>query len=332
MAGLHFEAYVDFAKLDRNIEQMNRKLTDLVGNVEGAGSRANSVFNNLGTGLTAYFSAQALSGFTRELINVRGEFQQLEVAFETMLGSKSKADALMADVVRLAGTTPFSLTEVATGAKQLLAVQIPAEEVEDTLRRIGDISAGLSVPIGQLIKSYGDVKAKTKLTGEEVRQFAGAGVPIIAELAKHFNVAEKEIAKMVETGQVGFPDVQAVIRNLTNEGGMFADLMAKQSKTLTGLVSNLGDAWDRMLNDIGQQSEGSLADGIKTAISLVENYEQVVDILKIAIATYGAYKAAVIMNTVAQQGLSSAIRGTAVAQQLFNLATKATLSGWLWLG
>lgn len=332
MGQLHFETHIDFAKLDRDITSLDRKLNDLVGDLGSAGRETASIFNNIGAGVATYFSAQALGGFTRELVNVRGEFQQLEVAFETMLGSKAKADALMSQVVTLAGTTPFSLTEVASGAKQLLAVQVPAEEVEDTLRRIGDVSAGLSVPISQLIKAYGDVKAKTKLTGEEMRQFMGAGIPMVAELAKHFNVAESEISEMVSAGKVGFADVQAVLKNLTDEGGMFADLMAKQSKTLTGLVSNLGDAWDRMLNDIGQQNEGPLADGIKTAISLVENYEKVVDILKIAIATYGTYKAAVIMNAVAMKGLTGAIKSATIAQQLFNLASKANPVGLMMAG
>ena len=313
--------------MDRDISVLDKKLNNVVGDLGRTGRETTSIFNNIGAGIATYLSAQALGGFTKELVNIRGEFQQLEVAFETMLGSKSKADALMAQVVTLAGTTPFSLTEVAAGAKQLLAVQVPAEEVEDTLRRIGDVSAGLSVPISQLIKAYGDVKAKTKLSGEEMRQFMGAGIPMVAELAKHFDVAESEISEMVSAGKVGFKDVQQVIKNLTNEGGMFADLMAKQSKTLTGLVSNLGDAWDRMLNDIGQQNEGPLADGIETAISLVENYEKVVDILKIAIATYGTYKAAVIMNAVAMKGLTGAIKSATIAQQLFNLASKANPVG-----
>lgn len=327
MSGLHFETHVDFAKLDRDIEALNTKLTDLLGDVKRSGEEVNGIFSRIGPAIGAYFSYQALSGFTSELVRVRGEFQQLEVAFNTMLGSKAKADTLMAQVVDLASTTPFSLQEVAGGAKQLLAVQEPAEQVVDTLRRIGDVSAGLSVPIGQLIKAYGDVKAKGRLMGQEMLQFMGAGVPMTAELAKHFNVAESEISKMVETGKVGFTDVQQVIKNLTSEGGMFANLMEKQSKTLTGLVSNLGDAWDQMLNDIGKESEGFLAGGIKAAISLVENYEKIVDALKVIIATYGVYRAVVVMNTIAIKGYSDALGLAVIRQKALALAQKATPGG-----
>lgn len=264
-------------------------------------SQTNDLMRSLGRGVAAYFSFQALQGFGQQLISVRGEFENLQIAFETMLGSKAKADKLMADVTRLAATTPFSLTEVSQGVKQLLAYQESQETVIETTTRLGNISAGLSVPIGRLIMAYGQVRAKGKLMGDDLRQFTEAGVPMIAELAKHFGVAESEISKMVETGRVGFADVQGVIRNLTDEGGMFFNLMEKQSKSLTGMVSNLGDAWDRMLNDIGQGNEGVLKDGISILTSMVENYETILNILKVIAVTYGSYKAAVIAVSVIEK-------------------------------
>lgn len=327
MGQLHFETHVDFKKLDRDISIMNTKLSNVVGDLSNTGKKATSVFNRLGAGVAAYFSTQALSGFTKQLVAIRGEFQQLEVAFETMLGSKEKADKVMAEVVQLASATPFSLTELGQGAKMLLAFKEPADQVADTLSRMGDLAAGASVPVGDLIKAYGKVSAKGKMQAEELNQFAERGIPIISELAEVVGRTDEEIYKMAEQGEISFADLQQAIRNLTDEGGMFADLMAKQSKTLTGLVSNLGDAWDRMLNDIGQNNEGLLAGGISSAISLVENYEKVVDILKIAIATYGTYKAAVLMNAVAMKGLTGSIKSATIAQQLFNIAAKANPVG-----
>lgn len=294
MPGLHFESSIDFQQMNAQLKLMEGKINDLTRSVERSGDEMQNTFNRVGTAIGAYFSVQALAGFGNELINVRGEFQQMQIALETMLGSKDKADRLMGQVVNLAAKTPFTLTQVGQATKQLLAFQFAEGEVIDTTTRLGNVAAGLSVPLDQLIRAYGQVKAKGKLMGDDMRQFTEAGVPMVAELAKVFNVTEAEVYKLVETGKVGFDDVKKVISNLTDEGGMFFNLMEKQSKSLTGMVSNLQDAWARMLNEIGQSNEGILAGGISGLTNLVDNYEVVIDILKVLAATYGTYRAALI--------------------------------------
>lgn len=332
MSGLHFESTIDFKKLDQELGLINSKLSDLASHAERSGDRMDKAFSRVGQAIGAYFSFQALRGFTSELINVRGEFEMLEVAFETMLQSKGKADRLMADVVELAAITPFNLTQVGNATKQLLAFQEPLEDVVDTTRRLGDISAGLNTPIEQLVGVYGKVRAQGRLMGQEMLQFMRAGIPMTAELAKHFGVTEKEVAKLVETGKVGFEDVKAVLHGLTNEGGMFFNLMEKESKTLTGMMSNLGDAWARMLDDMGKTNDGILKGSIGLAIDLVENYQRVVDILKVVVATYGAYRAAVMLNAVAVGGLSKALGMATIRQIALNVAQKASPVGLVVMG
>jgi len=278
--------------------------------------RMNSAFKTAIAGMAAYFSFEAAKGFVGQLVSVRGEFQQMNIAFETMLGNKADSDRLMAQVVDLAAKTPFTLTQVGQGAKQLLAFQVSQEDVIDTLKRLGDVSAGFSVPIDRLITAYGQVKAKGKLMGDDLRQFTEAGIPMIHEISKQFGVTDTVITKMVSDGKVGFDDVRKVIENLTNTGGIFAGMMEKQSKSLTGMVSNLQDAWDRMLNDIGTKNEGFLASTITGATAIVDNYGEVVKVLKVLVATYGAYKAAVILTAVAQKVALAAT----MAKEYFEMA------------
>lgn len=261
---------------------------------------------SLGMAIASYFSFTAMKGFTQDVVRVRGEFQQLGIALETMLGSKAKADRLQSDIVSMAAKTPFSLQEVAQGVKQLLAYQESQESVIDTTKRLGDISAGLGVPIGRLIMAYGQVRAKGRLMGDDLRQFTEAGIPMIAELAKHFGVTQDKINDMVSAGKVGFEDVRAVLLKLTDEGGMFFNLMEKQSKSLTGMVSNLGDAWERMLNQIGESNEEVLAGSIQMLTNLVENYQRVIDALKVIAISYGTYRAALVATAVAKNGLTVA--------------------------
>ena len=249
--------------------------------------------------------AFAIKELVSKIATVRGEVQQLEVAFRTMLGSVSQADELLQQLVRTAAITPFGLEDVANGAKQLLAYGLEAEKVNETLIRLGDIAAGLSVPLNDLVYLYGTTMAQGRLYTQDLNQFTGRGIPMISELAKQFGVAESKVKELVEAGKVGFPEVQKVIESLTDEGGKFGGLMEEQSKTITGQISNIEDAVFMMFNEIGQQSEGIINSTLSGVSYMIENYERFGRILLALVGTYGVYRTA-IMAVVAMKGWATA--------------------------
>ncbi|WP_034981710.1 tape measure protein [Epilithonimonas tenax] len=332
---LFFGVGIDLTQWKKDIETMRRDILGLNNTVQNETRQIDSSFKNLSLGIAGYFSANAIIGFAKELIDIRGEFQKTEIAFSTMLGDGVQAKNLMGQMVDLAAKTPFSLQDVSNGAKQLLAFQVPANEVVDTLTRMGNIAAGLSVPLSRINLVYGQVRAKGKLMGDDLRQFTEAGIPMVAELAKKFNKTTGEITGMVSAGKIGFKDVQDVLFNLTNEGGMFYNLMEKQSASLSGKIANLGDTWDQMMNKIGQSNEGLLSSGIDGLNYLVEHYEEVGKVLLTLIETYGAYRVALVLTSVTQarmatpaliQGFTNLInivRGATVAQSALNATTLA---------
>lgn len=317
---LYFGAGIDMNQWRRDITEMRRDILGLTNETKRETQRMDDAFKKLSLGIGAYFSVNALQGFTQQLIQVRGEFQKTEIAFATMLKSKEKAKELMGQMVDLAAKTPFGLQEVSDGAKRLLAFQIPANEVVETLRRMGDVAAGLGVPMGQLIHVYGQVKAQGKLMTNDLYQFMNAGIPILAELGKVLGKSEAEIKKMVGEGKIGFTEIQQVIQNMTNEGGLFFNMMEQQSASLSGKVSNLQDAFEQMLNKIGESQEGLLADGIDGVTYLVENYQEVVKILGILAASYGAIKTAVIaysvVNSVSNKTLKDEIATLSISEKM----------------
>ncbi|MRM93785.1 phage tail protein [Riemerella anatipestifer] len=293
--GLFFGAAIDMTQWRKDLREIQADILGLNQKTQEQTRQMDTSFKNLSIGIAGYFSGQALMGFTRELINVRGEFQKTEIAFSTMLKSKEKANELMGQMVDLAAKTPFGLNDVTEGAKRLLAFQVPAEQVTETLTRMGNVAAGLGVPMGQLIHVYGQVKAQGKMMTNDLYQFMNAGIPILSELGKVLGKSEAEIKDMVSAGKIGFPEVQAVIKNMTDEGGLFFNLMEEQSKTLSGKVANLEDAFDQMLNKIGESSEGLLNSGIEGATYLMEHYEEVGSVILGLITTYGSYKAGLIL-------------------------------------
>lgn len=258
----------------------------------------------------------ALKGLVTDMINVRGEFQKTSIAFETMLGSKEKADALMAQMVETAAKTPFDLQGVTSGTKQLLAYGTSADKVNETLVRLGNIASGLSIPLGELVYLYGTSMSQGRLFTQDVNQFMGRGIPLVAELSKELGKTESEIRKMVTEGKVGFPELQKVIENMTNEGGKFYNLMEMQSTTLSGQISNLGDAWDSMLNSIGEETQGIASITISAVTSIIENYKEVGAIIASLVATYGTYKAAIVVVNMLERANIMILRQAVVEKKL----------------
>lgn len=315
MAGLHFDITADNSNFKRKLEETERGVRETSKRISESGEGMDSLFRRLATSLAAIgagFSAQQL---IREIVQVRGEFQKLEVAFDTMLG-KEKSNALMQQMVEFAAKTPFDLKGVADGARRLIAYGEASENVIDDLTRLGNLAAGLSQPLSDLVYLYGTTMTQGRLYTQDYNQFVGRGIPMGRELAKVFGVAESEVRSLVEAGKIGFPEVQKVIQNLTNEGGMFYNLMQEQSKTIPGQLSNLGDSWDTMMNEIGKSTQGVMSDAIGYAQTLVENYDKVLDVLKYVVAAYGSYKAALFIVGAAQKVQNTLLAETRLQMSL----------------
>ena len=265
--------------------------------VEGAkiDNAFSSVAANIGKAFASLMAVSTFTALSQKIMAVRGEFQQLEVAFETMLGSAEKANSLMNQLVRTAATTPFGLQDVAGGAKQLLAYGIAADEVNETLVRLGDIAAGLSIPLNDLVYLYGTTMTQGRVYTQDMRQFMGRGIPVAEELAKQFGVTKDKVSELVTAGKVGFPEIKKAIISMTSEGGKFGGLMEKQSHTITGQISNIEDAIDMMFNDLGKQSEGVINTALGAVTFLIEHYQQFGTILLSIVAAYGEYKAALML-------------------------------------
>ena len=292
-----FSVELDDTKLRQQIANSQRAFEQLADNVEADGARMDDAIGSIDSTLAKLGAAYSLKEFASKVADVRGEFQKLQVAMETMLQSKSKAEALMAQMVQTAATTPFDLMQVTSGAKQLLAYGLEADKVNETLIRLGDIAAGLSIPLGDLVYLYGTTMTQGRLYTQDFNQFVGRGIPLTKELAAQFGVAENKVKDLVEEGKVGFPEIQKVIEHLTDAGGMFGGLMDKQSKTISGQIANIEDAFDMMFNEIGQNNEGVINSALSATSTLVENYETVAEAIGTLVATYGVYKAALMATT-----------------------------------
>lgn len=299
---LHFAVKLDNSELKKDAKESQNVIKGVADNAVSEGNRIDSSFKKIGGAMAALFTAQQASKFIRSIVQVRGEFQQLEIAFTTMLKSGEKADKLMQGLIKFAGETPFGLQSSANAARQLIAYGSAAETVIDELTMLGDVAAGTGQQIGDLVYLYGTLRTQGRAFTQDIRQFAGRGIPIYDELSKVMGVAKNEVNDLVTAGKIGFAEVEQAFKNMASSSGMYGGLMEKQSKSVTGRIEELTDAVDVMFNEIGKSSESIVYRIVSGAANLVENYEKVGRIIAGLITTYGAYRAAIITVTVAEKG------------------------------
>lgn len=291
MASIKFDITGDNSSVLKAFRGVQDGVSQTARVVEQQGQSIENVFNRIKS-----VASVAFAGFTaKEIIGtlgtVRGEFQQFEIAFETMLGSGQKAKGMISDLANLAATTPFDMKGVVNGAKQLLAYGFAANEITDTMRRLGDVSAGLGLNLQDLTWLYGTTMVQGRLFTRDLMQFTGRGIPLTEELAKQFGVTKDKVSELVTAGKVGFPEVKKAIESLTNEGGKFGGLMEKQSHSITGQISNIQDSIEMAINDLGTQTEGLMNDALDITSKVIDHWKEIGEVILAAASAIGLYKA-----------------------------------------
>lgn len=279
--------------------------------------------------IVTYLVGQGMGSLLQSIVQTRGQFQQLEIAFGTMLKSESKAKQLMDELVVTAAKTPFDLQGIASSAKEMMAYGSSVDTVVDELTMLGNVASGIGAPLGEIAYLYGTLRTQGRAYAMDIRQFAGRGIPIYEELAKIMRVNKDEVAGLVSEGKVGFAEIEQVFKNLTSSTGMYYNLMEKQSASLTGQISNLGDAWDSALNKIGTDNQDLFSGVISGATYLVEHFEDVLRIVRAVTVAYGSYKAAIVLNTLATKGYTGValIDNTVRQAKLALMKLDANLTG-----
>lgn len=263
-----------------------------------AGEGMTSLFQRV-TGDAHMLSATLLGGLGFEqlagsIFNTRSQFQQLEISFNTMLGSADKSKQLMDELIQTAAHTPFDLSSVTSGAKQLLAYGTEAKDVNKTLVQLGDIASGLNIPLGELVYLYGTTVSQGRMFTMDLRQFMGRGVPLAEELGKILHQNTTEVQESVSKGKVTSDIFKEAIANMTQAGGRFGGLMEQQSKTLEGQWSNIGDSIQQAFNEIGKKSEGVFSSGLSIISAMVENWQEVIKVIGVATIAVGSYRASLM--------------------------------------
>lgn len=291
----------EWQKLNGILRQTEKQISSVENKMKGINGISGTLKNALsgvGRMFATAFAVDRLWQYSKAIVAVTGEFEQMQVALRTIVGNTEDANRIWGQTMELAKNSPFQARELIKYTRQLAAYRIETDKLHDTTKMLADVSAGLGVDMSRLILAYGQVRAAEYLRGTELRQFTEAGVPMLEELAKHFSelegraVSTAEAFEMISKRQVAFSDVQAVLEKMTSEGGPFYKMQEVMSNTIKGSISNLKDEVDLMMYEIGQSNSGVIKGTLNLLRSLVRNWEYVGATIKTVTVALVAYKLA----------------------------------------
>jgi tape measure domain-containing protein len=283
----------DYEELIRSIRETEREMQQSAQTAAKTSGGLQSLLMKIG-------GAAALVNFGKEIINVRAEMQALDKSFEVLLGNKEKADAMLAEIKSIALKSPLSVSDTSKAAQTLLGFNIEAERIIPVLEQIGNISMGDAGKFNSLTLAFAQISSAGKLMGQDLMQMINAGFNPLTEISAKTGKSIGKLKEEMSSGAISADMVAEAFRSAASEGGKFAGMMEAQSEGITGLRASLGSAWADMLNDIGKSQEGLIEKGFKLTTSLVQNYETIGKVIISLIATYGAYKAAVVTASVVE--------------------------------
>lgn len=262
--------------------------------------------------------------FLGQMIQVRGEFENIETSLRVLLGGDSeKLSDIMSQMKEYALISPLTTKDMASALQMMIGFGIQAEDAITYLKALGDISMGDTVHFNSLALAFSQMSAAGKLMGQDLNQMINAGFNPLQQISEKTGKSIGELKDEMSKGAISAQMVQQAFIDATSEGGKFYGMASEGAKTLNGQISMLQESVDNMFNDMGQASEGVILNSIQAVTKLVENYEKVGKVIAGIIITYGVYRAATIANIVATEGWAAAATKDAVAKGAQTIATKA---------
>ena len=336
---INFKLLLDDTEARRQADTFRQKLRSIGADATVASAQMDGAFRQLAQTLALTFGTGAIISFGRSVIQVRAEMQGLEASFTSLLQSGSKAKTLLAELTKFGAETPTELADLAKASQTLLSFGVSGEKIMPIIKQLGDISGGSGEKMQVLALAFAQMSSSGKLMGQDLLQMINQGFNPLQEISRTTGRSMKELKEAMSQGAISVDMVADAFRTATEEGGLFYKNLEGQSATLRGQLGQLSDTYTQMLNKIGESSEGVISAGISAVTSLINHYETIGKILLTLVATYGAYKAAVIAVAAVQKvlairsevaafiSLAKSITGAKDAMLLFNVATASNPIG-----
>ena len=305
---------VDSSRLRSELDKANRELQRLGATATEESENIGSAFGKIAAGIGAVFTVQKALEFGRSMVKVRSEIESLEISFTSLLGSKDKAAGLFSELREFAVSTPMMLGDLAKAAQMMLGFNVPVEEIMPMLRALGDISMGDAGRFQSLALAFSQMSATGKLMGQDLLQMINAGFNPLITISEKTGKAVKQLKEEMSAGAITADMVADAFKSAASEGGKYYGILENQAKGVAGSIAYMRGAWENMLNELGQQTQGVLAASFKLTGDLLKNYRNLGGVIADLVVAYGTYKAALIVLNVTKATSIAMTKGWTLAE------------------
>ena len=296
-------------------------------------------------------AASELGKVVQSGVDYNASMESYLTNFKVMLGNEELAATKLAELRKMAASTPFALSDLTEGTQTLLQFGIAADDTTDVLKQLGDISLGNADKLQTLVRAYGKMSSAHKVTLENVNMMIDAGFNPLNQICDATGESMSDLYKRISDGKVSFSELQAAVEAATSEGGQFYNGMLEASQTFSGRMSTLKDNVAALTGELTSGLFAALGDLVVKLNDVVtsfldsdEKMAQLKDTIGIATsvvaaagAAFLAYKgyvalatAAEVAHTVATTAMTAAnaaaeagATGLALAQAALNAVISA---------
>ena len=313
--------------VDRFTDGMD-DMADSTRKVKKETDNLSSSFNNLTKYAAGFFTLAAAKDFAKKVFDVRSEIQNLQTSFRILVGEKDKADELFNSIREFATKTPMQMKDLASAAQTMMGFGLPVEQLMENLKALGDISGGDTQRFQSLALAFSQASSAGKLMGQDLMQMINAGFNPLSIMSEKTGKSIAQLKDEMSKGAISADMLRQSLIDATSEGGKFYGMLDAKSKQLGGAFSNLQGAITDMFNEIGENTEGLMAGAIEAATLVVQNYEKVGKAILFIVATYGEYKAALMVNIALEKAQAfnrlAHVKGMTALQLATDILTKKT--------
>lgn len=315
------------ARAAQQFASEEQRLAHALSQVTDQARSQSQVLSDLKSMAAQYLSVYGAQQFLHNIIEIGGQLEMQRLSIAAILDDASMANELFGQVKALAVKSPFGVVQLDQDMKQLSAYGFEANELYDMTRRLADISAATGTDVSRLALALGHVRSEMALTGYTLRQFSMANVPMAKMLSEQLSEVEKrvvsvaEVRKRVRNKEIGYEEVEKVIKDLTNEGGIFYNMQEVMSESVKAKYKNLKDSLDIMYGEIAESAVGgALKKVAESLMSLTRNWEDMMAVLGVAGTLWVAQKGyTILLNTAIKQQIL-ATKNAALANSKYTIS------------
>ena len=317
------------ATATKEFERAQQSVTSAVSHTNSQLQSQSQILGDLKMMAYQYLSVWGAQQFIHNIIELGGQLEQQRLSIGAILQDTAQANHLFSQIKDLAIKSPFGVQQLDAMSKQLSAYGFQYSELYEWTKRLADISAATGTSVDRLALALGHVRSEGALSGYTLRQFSMGNIPLLQKLSENLGKTKQEIRKMTRNKEIGYEDVLEVLKQLTDESGMFYQAQETMAQALNAKFKNLRDSFQIMYSEMAEGAPGDFLKGFATTMTdLSRQWQVLLPMIGAAGAMWAMNKASAALVNVELAKMATLTNANTLASSKYSVAQLRQIANW----